>query len=98
MSEEFEVKEPCPCCGKADLLMLRPCVLGPQYSGDVLCKRCGVKISVAKWNIRAPNPQVAVLRKALNAGLSVIPSGWATDEQYEARLQMSNALAETENV
>ncbi len=52
MSEEFEVKEHCPVCGKSDLLMLRPCALGPQYSSDVLCRRCGCKIGVDKWNVR----------------------------------------------
>ena len=54
MSEEFEVREPCPCCGKVDLLMLRPCALGIQYSSDVFCRRCGVKIGVDKWNTRTP--------------------------------------------
>lgn len=52
MTEEFEVKEPCPVCGHSDLLSLRPCALGRQYASDVFCRGCGCKIGVDKWNVR----------------------------------------------
>lgn len=65
MSEEFEVKEPCPCCGMIDKLVLRPCGLGEHYSSDVICRRCGVRIGVDKWNTRAPQSEWVSVDDAL---------------------------------